>query len=419
MKSLLSVLIFISFLFNVNAQTDNRIVIGTIDSVYSKVLNEQRKIWVYVPDDFNSGLFSKQHYPVVYLLDGDAHFLSVVGMIQQLSTVNGNNICPQMIVVGIPNTDRTRDLTPSHIEASPFGGGNFDQTSGGSELFTNFIENELMPHIDSLYPTTSYRVLIGHSLGGLMVINTLIHHTDLFNTYIAIDPSMWWDDQKLLKASENILESRNFEKTTLYLAVANTMEDGMDIAKVKKDTTRNTLHIRSILELNNVLRKNKQNKLNYEYKYYGNDDHGSVPLIAEYDALHFIFDFYPMKLTMSDFQDTTAAMAVKIEKHWGEVSKKMGYKLMPPESMLNDFGYQSLNTNQYSKALQFFKLNITYYPESFNVYDSLGDYYDARADKENAIAQYKKALELREFPETRMKLEKLEGMKSTQKNISD
>jgi len=340
-------------------------------------------------------------------------------MIQQLSSVNGNTISPQMIVVGIPNTDRTRDLTPTHIESGPFGAGDSDQTSGGGELFTNFIEKELMPHIDSLYPTSPYRVLIGHSLGGLMVINTLIHHTDLFNTYVAIDPSMWWDDQKILKVSENVLESRNFENTTLYLAMANTMDEGMDIARVRKDTTRNTLHIRSILELNNVLKKNKQNKLKYAYKYYGDDDHGSVPLIAEYDALHFMFDFYPLKLTMNDFQDTTTAMVVKIEKHWGEVSKKMGYKLLPPESMINDFGYASLNTNQFSKALQFFKLNITYYPESFNVYDSLGVYYDARADKESEIAQYKKALELREFPETRMKLEKLQGMKSTQKNISD
>lgn len=99
------------------AQKDNKVTIGTIDSIQSKILNEQRKIWIYVP---NSGqVDSKQRFPVLYLLDGDAHFYSVVGMVQQLSQVNGNTICPEMIVVGIPNSDRTRDLTPTHVDADP------------------------------------------------------------------------------------------------------------------------------------------------------------------------------------------------------------------------------------------------------------------------------------------------------------
>ncbi|MNK55562.1 putative esterase [compost metagenome] len=99
------------------AQSDNKVIIGTIDSIQSKMLNERRKIWVYVPNSWSPD--SKQRYPVLYLLDGDAHFYSVVGMIQQLSQVNGNTICPEMIVVGIPNTDRTRDLTPTHVDSDP------------------------------------------------------------------------------------------------------------------------------------------------------------------------------------------------------------------------------------------------------------------------------------------------------------
>src|ERR1700730_11633724 len=92
------------------AQTNNNIVIGTIDSIYSNLLKEKRKIWVYTPNSNENSIFSKQRYPVVYLLEGDAHFYSVMGMIQQLSEVNGNTSCPSMIVVGIPNSDRTRDL---------------------------------------------------------------------------------------------------------------------------------------------------------------------------------------------------------------------------------------------------------------------------------------------------------------------
>ena len=124
------------------AQKDNRVVIGTIDSIRSNLLNETRRIWVYVPNQNNS-IYGNQKYPVVYLLDGDGHFHSVTGMIHQLSSVNGNSICPEMIVVGIPNTDRTRDLTPSHSMVGPGGKEmSFLSSSGGGENFTAFLEKE-------------------------------------------------------------------------------------------------------------------------------------------------------------------------------------------------------------------------------------------------------------------------------------
>ena len=180
------------------------IVIGKTDSIQSKILGEQRKIWVHVPNGVN------EKYPVVYVLDGNGHFSSVVGMIQQLSTTNGNTMCPKMIVVGIPNTDRTRDLTPTpidpRVDTDPpnvtLADTTFYKTSGGGEKFIAFIEKELMPHIEANYPTAPYKMLIGHSFGGLAVMQTFVHHTDLFNSYICIDPSMWWDKEKLLKETQ-------------------------------------------------------------------------------------------------------------------------------------------------------------------------------------------------------------------------
>src|ERR1022692_1935717 len=185
MKQFIFSFLLVAFSVCAHAQANNKIVLGTIDSIHSNILNEQRKIWVYVPEEDPNSIFSKQRYPVVFLLDGDAHFYSVVGMIQQLSSVNGNSICPKMIVVGIPNTDRTRDLTPTHVEVDPpFMDSASSKTSGGGERFIAFIEKELMPHIDSLYPVAPYRMLIGHSFGGLTVMNTLIHHPQLFNSYV-------------------------------------------------------------------------------------------------------------------------------------------------------------------------------------------------------------------------------------------
>lgn len=403
--SILSILAaFLSI--SVFAQKDNKVTIGAIDSIHSKVLNEQRKIWIYVPN--NGQADTKQRYPVVYLLDGDAHFYSVVGMIQQLSQVNGNTICPEMIVVGIPNTDRTRDLTPTHVDAyPPFMDSTFSKTSGGGEQFISFIEKELMPHIDSLYPTQPYKMLIGHSFGGLTAINIAINHTKLFNAYISIDPSMWWDKMNFLKATKKSLAEKNFAGTTLYLGIANTMEENMDITKVQSDTSAETRHIRSILELDKYIKGQKQNGLRYESKYYNNDDHGSVPMITEYDGLRFIFNKYRFKFSFKDFMDSTIDLANKFKQHYQEVSKQFGYKVSPSESMINSMGYEFLQQKQYAKAGSFFKMNVDNYPESYSAYDSYGDYFVVIDDKSKAIECFRKALALKENPESRQKLNKL------------
>lgn len=390
------------------AQTDNKIVIGKVDSVYSNILGENRKVWVYVPG--NGAQNSGEHYPVVYLLDGDGHFESVVGMIQQLSQVNGNTVVPQMIVVGIPNTDRTRDLTPTHIASDPpMMDSNFSRTTGGGENFAAFIEKELMPHIDSMYPTQAYKMLIGHSFGGLTVMNILTNHTKLFNAYIAIDPSMWYNKEQFLKATEKKLTTQQYNGIRLYLGIANTMPEGMTLDKMKKDTTADTRHIRSIFALDQFIKSNQKNGLKYASKYYPDDDHGSVPLTSEYDGLRFIFNYYRFKFTNADFTDSSTAFIVKMKKHYETVSKEFGYKVSPPEMLINGLGYNALSQKQYAKAAALFEMNIASYPNSGNVYDSYADLLSAKKDTVNAIANYEKAFAITGSADTKQKLQQLQG----------
>lgn len=384
----------------------DNIIIGHTDSLQSGILGEQRKVWVHVPDGASN---SKDRYPVVYVLDGDGHFSSVVGMIQQLST-GGNSNVPKMMVVAIPNTDRTRDLTPTHVDAEPpFMDSASSKTSGGGENFIAFMEKELMPHIEAKYPAAPYKILIGHSFGGLAVMQAFTHHTQLFNAYISIDPSMWWDKEKLLKQVQQVLTKKNFDGKSLYLGIANTMDEGMDISKVEKDTSLlGSQHIRSILALQASLEKNKQNGLKFKGKYYPDDSHGSVPLITEYDALRFFFDFFPLKFTMKDYTDSTGALAEKYHSHFAQLSQKMGYPIKPDEMEINYFGYDFLGRKLYKSAGSLFKLNVDNYPESRNVYDSYGDYFVAIGDNENAIIQFKKSLSIQENESSRKKLTELE-----------
>src|SRR5712664_1253949 len=147
--------------------------------IHSNVLKEDRVIWVRTPPGYQQ---SKAVYPVVYQTDAPGHVNEIGSTIDFL--VNNNRV-PPMIVVGIANTDRTRDLTPTHWDAKrPDGTVNANPTSGGGDHFLDFIQKELMPEVEKRYRASCYRIFAGHSLGGLMVIHTLITRPELFQAYI-------------------------------------------------------------------------------------------------------------------------------------------------------------------------------------------------------------------------------------------
>ena len=381
------------------------IVLGHVDTVYSEGLKEKRPILIYSPS-YDSVYFIKPAYPVLYVLDGEGYFASLVTMIQQLSVHNGNTIFPQMIIVGIPNLrgTRNRDLTPSQSSMDP--------QSGGGEAFTAFLEKELIPYIDNQYATAPYRTLIGHSLGGLMVVNTLLKHPALFNAYVALDPSMSYDQANLLKQTGQLLKQQNWNKRSLFLGIANTMDPDMDTVQVRSDTTLTTYHIRSILKLKDDLTPATGKGLHWGYKYYSDDDHASVPLIGEYDALRFIFrtNRFPRNQPQNQYFDknySVAQLKKATEVHYRLLSTERGYQVKPPEPLMNQLGYFFLQQKDFERAFFFFQTNVNYYPNSFNVYDGMGDYYLAIDKKTKAIDCFKQALRLKNTAEIREKLQKL------------
>ena len=210
-------------------------------------------------------------------------------MIKRLSKETGKNVSNEMIVVGIGNIwQRYRDYSPTPITSSPWVDSHSASISGGGDKFISFLENELFPYVHSKYSNSSIRILIGHSMGGLAVMNILLKHPHLFTYYAAIDPSMWWDDQKLLIESKTILAEKTYEKRALFLAIANTKEMDMDVAQIKKDTSAKMVLIRPSLTLVDYINNNKQNKLRFDWKYYKEYHHLAVPAPAIYDALKFL-----------------------------------------------------------------------------------------------------------------------------------
>lgn len=383
-------------------EKDNKIVFGHKNVIHSDILKEDREIWIHLPESANDSTSNKTKYPVLYLLDGPAHFYSVTGMIKQLSTTNGNTIVPEMIIVAIPNTDRSRDLTPSHVNIDFMSGDSIPYSSGGGNKFLDFMEDELIPHIEKTYPATSYRTFVGHSFGGLSVINALINRQHLFNNYVAIDPSLWWDNQAFLNEADSLLSTNKFEDRALYVGVANTLTGGMTINEVQNDTTPSTIftvHIKAILKFVKSVGAKEDNGLLFGSKYYENDDHGSVPLIAEYDAFRFLFSWHQLKginqYYEQNFTSTADDLLQLIDAHYKNVSDHFGYEVLPPESLINSYGYGFLGeSNKMHLSNALFKLNMQNYPNSSNVYDSMGDYHLADQDSIKALELFTKALEI-------------------------
>lgn len=351
-----------------------------VKTMPSKILGTERTILVHVPR-------GSTPFPVLYLLDGASNFDRVVSTTEYLSA---EGLCPAMIIVGIIHPDRNIDLVPLP--------GNH---------FMSYLENEVIPFIDSSYSTSTYKLLIGHSLGGLTVINTLVNQPRLFNAYVSLEAALWWDNQKLVKEAKQVLPTANYKDKTLFLAIANRMEKGVDTAAVQRDTSGNTDLIRSNLDFIKDLSSNKQNGLRFQHKYYENDNHNSVRLIGEYDALRFVFDFYRLTIYNSQFDNPDFKLDSLVIKHYQNISRQMGYSVKPDESQVNNLGYRMLNQKQLRRAEALFALNIVNYPSSANAHDSVGDLYLAKGDTANAIISFRKSLSLAEVQGTKEKLNKL------------
>ncbi len=384
------------------------ISLGTIKTLYSKVLDEERTLWIYLPRDLEQMKASKAVYPVVYLLDGESNFKALAGIVSQLGTEYVHSPLPEMILVGIANTNRMRDLSPTHITKSPFRVSGLEATGGGTN-FLNFMEKELIPHIDSLYPTAPYRMFIGHSLGGLMVLNTFVHRPHLFTSYLAIDPSMWWDNQLLVAQADSMLAKNPPANKKIFISIANTMYEGVDTSLVRKDTSLQAFHMRSILNFSDVLKKRQTEGVQFNCQYYAEDNHNSVAVISEYAGLRYFFNCYRIPF-LGRLGNPKFTIDSAFTLHYKNISRQMGYTVLPPELMINKYGYYFLQQEKkLDKAYAFFKLNAANYPLSSNVFDSLGEYYEASGDKQKAMEAYEKALRLAETPYTRRKLEKLKS----------
>jgi len=380
-----------------NAQANQNIKflqkVGTLDSLYSKSLKEQRKIYVQLPEGYSPT--KNQKYPVIYILDGEV-FLPTVNNVHNFYS---GGFIPEMVIVGISNDkNRMRDLTTSKV--AEMYGMPFEQENGEAANFNKFIETELIPFIENKYPVTNYRTLIGHSYGGLFTIYTLVNHPELFSNYIAIDPSLDWDDQKLLAEAQNKLSNSRYEGKSLFMSLGGQLHmqnSKITIDNVMQDTTDFTLFARSNIAFSNVVKQNTKNGLSFDWKFYPKDLHGTIPFPSVMDGLITVFEWYQMENTnkINSFDTPKEELFSIIKYREKKLKKHFGYSEPPyPEELLNMSGYMNMDMHQPEKAKMYFEFAIEYYTQSANAYDSMSEYYERISDFVNALKFTTKAYEI-------------------------
>ena len=346
--------------------------IGKTYKIHSKILKEDRSYILELPRSYET---SKKNYPILVLLDGEVSYHSHSGILNHMT--EGRQI-PEMILVAITNVDRNRDYTPTKYLTNLNGSSAIEnhKTSGGSEQFLKFIEEELLPKVEKNYRTTSFKTLVGISHGGLLVGSAFLSKETSFNAFVSMDPSFWWDNQYVVKQLENT-DLNQIKDKRIYVSTADKFENFDRIPHVF------TANINSHENFNTTLKNKGFSPNQVTLEYFKEENHWTVALMSLYNGMQFIYK----GLKMKNAQDCSLEEIIKYYK--------MNYNggFLPPENEINTIGYYHLKS-EVKKALPFFKLNVTNYPTSSNAFDSLGEVYMLLGDKKNALKNYKESFRL-------------------------
>jgi tetratricopeptide (TPR) repeat protein len=244
----------------------------------------------------------------------------------------------------------------------------------------------------------------------------LLNHSHLFKNYIAIDPSLDWDNQNLLIEAKEKLKTKDFEGKSLFVALAaeqlHMSDDTVTMDNLRQNDSEFTLFSRSILQFCDLASSTKKhNQLRFDWKVYPEDLHGTVPLPAIRDGLVWLFKWYQFKSPQKYNNPETSVDEIKVLLNSQETiyTAYFGYKVPPMvEELFNGYGYMNLQIEQPEKAFLFFDMAIKHYPKSANTYDAMADYYKSQKNTAKAIEYVEKAYAI---SQSAYHKEKLSGLK--------
>lgn len=368
--------------FMVSAALGEPMTFGRTESLWSEVLNEERPYAVALPAHHSS---TAVRYPVVYLLGGPDLFHYMTGLVKILAH---EDHVPPMILVGVEHTARTRDLTtPWTRPDPPVHMKRWIEQAGGADAFTEFLTQELAPHIEAHYRAAAFRIVIGRSLAGFFVLHTLFTSPDAFDGYIAISPSTHWNDGILVQEVDAFLRHESgalrhepgalrhepgASQKFLFLSIADEGGEGLD-------------HYRQLVKR---LEYDAPVHLHWAHRTLAEEDHGTAILPGLHRGLRTIFDGWrpPAFVQEKGLEGFDA--------HFARLSKRYGFDIPVPESTINVLGLRTLLLGRPAEAVAILTQSVERYPDSSYARYCLATALEEEGQLEKAVLQYERAIAL-------------------------
>lgn len=332
--------------------------------IESKILGETRPYLVHKPPKYD---YRERAYPLLILLDGDTNIGHTAASVDFLAE---NGRVPEMLVVGIPNTNRTRDLTPAPRKPDT----NLP-SAGGASKFLAFIGDELIPEIERRYRTRPYRVIVGHSLGGLFALHALNERPALFNAYLAISPSLWYDDHAIVQRTLSMLAAKPDLRADLYMTLGD-----------ERGGMLSGFHALSA----GFAEANAKN-FRWQAKRSPEETHGSIPFHSTYDGLQMLFDGWYIADAMKMYEQAGLAA---IERHYAQLSQRMGFEVRVPLRPFITLHRALEEQRRMDEAVRVVERAMELHAEDAPGHFELARLYVARKDHARAVQSLRRALDL-------------------------
>ncbi len=342
------------------------VALGERVVIHSKILGEDRELMIHLPENYRE---NDRRYPVLVLLDGNTHLLHASGVVEFLSR---NGRMPEVIVVAVPTMQRRlRDMTPPILHDAKSKEEYKRDMIGGADAFLSFLADEMTPWIDKHYRSEPYRVLMGHSLGGLFNMVALLDRPDAFQAHIAASPSLWWDQQTYVKLAEDGLgkiEPPHF----LFLGWSDREASIQEASET----------------LTGWLARNPPAGLEWHYRFYPGEDHGTTPHRTLYDGLSKLFEGWTLDTAKIDDVDYPALLAA----HQAARSRQYGYTVPAQADETDALVGWYLKKKRFDEALATARGNLDRFPDIGSTYERMGEVLEAMKRPADALRYFRAAI---------------------------
>ncbi|WP_411030129.1 alpha/beta hydrolase-fold protein [Spongiimicrobium sp. 3-5] len=338
----------------------------------SNILNEDREVYVQLPLSYDP----QAKYPVVFLTDAQFHFNMVSDALQML--YQGG--FPKVILVGIPHKDRLKDLTASKTDESP--------TSGGALSFLRFIKEELLPELSAKYAISKYKVLMGHSAGGLFSVFAMVNEPLLFNAHIAITPTVRWDNLAIFKTFPvRFFDDFVTQKKRLFLGLGN------EVGKERE----------GVVQLKELFESHLADSPQFTYTEFLDESHSTVPWVGYWAGLKTVFGAFKL----SNYRDLPLD---DIVKYYARVGAEYDADIRVPQRILLDLGTTAMEKKEYSLAKIIFEYYSENYPKIPFPKRYLGDIHFEQGNFKTAKNCYLQALDIFPSEYVKSKIAEIDGL---------